>query len=514
LADGLADTTSWGEIVKRYPGLRLPLLTNEPGETRTISSDEPFVQILDPATGTGTFLVEVIDAVHRTLQAKWKRQGLSAVQQRDAWNQYVPRHLLPRLHAFELMMAPYAIAHMKIGLKLAETGYRFGTEERARIYLTNALEPWVKQVPLIGFDALAHEAAAVNEIKRHKRFTVVIGNPPYSASVCEPGWLMRKLDDWKEGLNETKSDLNREEWKFLRLAQHYCQTAGAGLVGFIINRDFLDGIAKRKLRENLAQSFPLRMVVDLNGDVKGNIADENVFDIEQGVAIALLSTKTSRPGLRFTSRVGTRAQKYADLSAKEPIDAALAQLEVAEPYYRWVPFASASTADAGMEYSQWMALDSVFKLKGSGIQTKNDPICIGWSENEVFERVRRLAEMSAREAREEFGLPGDGAWSVTSAQADLRQFGVHRKNVRRILYRPFDFRFIYYTHKSGGFLGRPRHDLMRHMIHGANIGLIFNRQIVGDRVSHFSVSRDVICHGTFYLGNKGQDYLATLSLRQ
>ena len=92
----------------------------------------------------------------------------------------MPQHLLPRLHAFELMMAPYAIAHMKIGLKLAETGYRFGTEERARIYLTNALEPWVKQLPLIGFDALAHEAAAVNEIKRHKRFTVVIGNPPYS----------------------------------------------------------------------------------------------------------------------------------------------------------------------------------------------------------------------------------------------------------------------------------------------------------------------------------------------
>lgn len=96
------------------------------------------------------------------------------------WNAYVPQHLLPRLHAFELMMAPYAIAHMKIGLKLAETGHRFGTEERARIYLTNALEPKVQQLPQIGFDALAHEAAAVNEIKWYKRFTVVIGNPPYS----------------------------------------------------------------------------------------------------------------------------------------------------------------------------------------------------------------------------------------------------------------------------------------------------------------------------------------------
>ena len=116
----------------------------------------------------------------------------------DYWNLYVPQHLLPRLHAFELMMAPYAIAHMKIGLKLAETGYRFGTEERARIYLTNALEPWVKQLPLIGFDALAHEAAAVNEIKRHKRFTVVIGNPPYSGiSSNMTDYAQRIVDAYK-----------------------------------------------------------------------------------------------------------------------------------------------------------------------------------------------------------------------------------------------------------------------------------------------------------------------------
>jgi hypothetical protein len=157
LEDGLADITTWGEMLKKHPGLKLPPLTDEPGEKRTISPDEPFVQILDPATGTATFLVEVIEVIHRTLAAKWKQQGLTDAQQQAAWNDYVPKHLLPRLHAFELMMAPYAIAHMKIGLKLAETGYRFGTEERARIYLTNALEPWVSQLPLIGFDALDHQ---------------------------------------------------------------------------------------------------------------------------------------------------------------------------------------------------------------------------------------------------------------------------------------------------------------------------------------------------------------------
>jgi hypothetical protein len=205
LADGLADITTWGEMVKKHPGLKLPPLTDLPDETRTVDPDEPFVQILDPATGTATFLVKVIDIIYLTLTEKWKQQHLTDAQQRAAWNDYVPKHLLPRLHAFELMMAPYAIAHMKISLKLAETGYRFGSEERARIYLTNALEPWVKQLPLIGFDALAHEAAAVNEIKRHKRFTVVIGNPPYSVkSYNNSAWILTLIEDFKRGLKETK----------------------------------------------------------------------------------------------------------------------------------------------------------------------------------------------------------------------------------------------------------------------------------------------------------------------
>ncbi len=509
LPDGLADITTWGEMIERHPGLKLPPKTDEPAETHTLSPDEPFVQILDPATGTATFLVEVIDIIHRTLLAKWQQQNLTATQQREAWNAYVPQHLLPRLHAFELMMAPYAIAHMKIGLKLAETGYRFATEQRARVYLTNALEPSQKQLRLPEVKALAHEATAVNEIKRHKRFTVIIGNPPYSASISEPVSLMRRLDDWKQGLNETKSDLNREEWKFLRLAQHQCMTTGAGVVGFIINRDFLDGIVKRRMREHLAQSFPLRIVVDLNGDVKGNIADENVFQIEQGVAIVVLSTNSTKPALRFSSRVGTQAQKYADLGAKKPIDVALAEIDVSAPYFRWVPLAATTAVGTGDEYAQWTPIDQVFNLKSSGIQTKNDKVCIGWSSTEVFDRVERLAELGVEEAMSEFGMDG-GAWSVTNAQADLHQFGLSRKNVLRILYRPLDVRFIYYTHKSNGFLGRPRYDLMRHMLDGRNIGLMFNRQIVGDSVSHFFVSRDLTCHGTFYLGNKGQDYLAPL----
>ena len=134
LADGLADTTTWGDMAKRNEDLTIPEGT---------SPTQAFVQILDPATGTGTFLVEVIELIHSTMVAKWKSQGHVANKIQTLWNEYVPKHLLPRLHGYELLMAPYAIAHLKIGLKLYETGYRFENDERARIYLTNALEPRV-----------------------------------------------------------------------------------------------------------------------------------------------------------------------------------------------------------------------------------------------------------------------------------------------------------------------------------------------------------------------------------
>ncbi|MCB1589761.1 MAG: hypothetical protein KDI56_12725, partial [Xanthomonadales bacterium] len=294
LVNGLADTTTWGEMLKLHPGLQLPLLTDEPGEKRTISPDEPFVQILDPATGTATFLVEVIDVIHGTLAAKWKQKRLTGDQQSVAWNQYVARHLLPRLHAYELMMAPYAIAHMKIGLKLAETGYRFGTDERALIFLTNALEPWVKQLPLIGFDALAHEAAAVNEIKRHKRFTVVIGNPPYSMiSANFNPFIESMMDDYKKHVRGEQGlvALADDYLKFVRLSQKLLAAPNCGVWGMITNHGYLKGVIHRGVRRELLDQFNTMFILDLHGD--SNIGErapagkenQNVFDIQQGVAV-------------------------------------------------------------------------------------------------------------------------------------------------------------------------------------------------------------------------------------
>ena len=227
LKDGLADTATWGEMDERHEGLRIP---------DAISPDQGFVQILDPATGTGTFLVEAIDIIHKTLVAKWKAQEHGETKIDALWNEYVPEHLLPRLHGYELLMAPYAIAHLKISLKLYETGYRFGSYERARVYLTNALESaqdFSQGALDFAIPALADEAQAVNEIKRDARFTVIIGNPPYSGHSANKGaWIRelllgsagnRRVENYFEvdggSLNERNPKwLNNDYVKFIRLA--------------------------------------------------------------------------------------------------------------------------------------------------------------------------------------------------------------------------------------------------------------------------------------------------------
>ena len=317
LEDGLADTTTWGEMAERFNDLEI---------LEGATPAQAFVHILDPATGTGTFLVEVIGLIHKTMTGKWEAEGHVAKKIEQLWNEYVPKHLLPRLHGYELLMAPYAIAHLKIGLQLYETGYRFGSNERARVYLTNALEPAGDFSGKLEFaiPALAHEAEAVNEIKRKQRFTVVIGNPPYS-NYGQPNrmpFILDLLGDYKRGLGEKKLNLDDDYLKFFRLGQFLVYGAGAGILGLITNSSYLDGIVHRKMRESLLQSFGCRLVVDLHGNTRRKEAtpegstDQNVFEIQQGVAISIWGKSVLGKGdlLHRCDLWGTQEVKYRQLS--------------------------------------------------------------------------------------------------------------------------------------------------------------------------------------------------------
>lgn len=499
LVDGLADTATWGEMLKKHPKLNLPLLTDEHGESRTVSMNEAFVQILDPATGTATFLVEVIDVIYRTLETKWVQQRLSDAQRRAAWNEYVPKHLLPRLHAFELMMAPYAIAHMKVGLKLAETGYRFAVEERLRIYLTNALEPWVKQLPLIGFEALAHEAAAVNEIKRHKRFTVVIGNPPYSIrSGNLTGEAKRLIEPFKfidgqrlveKGALQLEKNLNDDYVKFFGLFQKQIDAQSVGIVGVIANHAFFDNPTFRGFRWNLLSHFTSIQLLDLHGNSKKKeqvpigFANENVFDIQQGVAICILTrhpTESTFGAVSLAEQWGTREEKYR-------------ALEIGRFHFREIdcppPYFKMSIQDAGVtaEFNSFVSLADAMPLTSTGIKTHRDAFVIDFDEQALRDRVAKFrSNASDASIAKEFGLADTHGWRLSEARKRIRARRDWQDAFQLCLYRPFDLRNIYY---HADLVELPRAECMQNLIGGKNLALLATRQVTSPPFNHVFVTR-------------------------
>ena len=453
LTDGLADIATWGEMLKKHPEMKLPPLTDELGEKRTISPAEPFVQILDPATGTATFLIEVIEVIHQTLTAKWKQQRLNETQQLAAWNDYVPKHLLPRLHAFELMMAPYAIAHMKVGLKLAETGYRFATEERARIYLTNALEPYQKQLNLPELDALAHEANAVNDIKKSKRFTVVIGNPPYANYSANLSAESRRIVDKFRNFrgvpirerNQLQFERNIQDdfVKFISIAQDFICTSGFGIFSFITNGTMLASSSLRGMRENLAEIYSKIFELNLHGGgneiIVGTADDQNVFDIIQSVAIHLYVR--SRSGgvneINYADLIGRRSFKYETLSSHSVKSMEWQLIRPDLENFGFTP-----QDEGSCEINR--RLDSAFVRFGAGIKTNRDAVVIGFDDVSLIDAVREFDPKL-----------------ISDKQA--------MKNIHPLLYRPFDIRKIFYHEDVIASRSLPT---MKNVVAGPNIGFV------------------------------------------
>ena len=525
LEDGLADVTTWGEMAKRHKNLTVP---------EGVSPDQDFVQVLDPATGTGTFLVEAIDLIHGTLVDKWKAQGCRDRDVEVLWNEYVPNHLLPRLHGYELMMAPYAIAHLKISLKLYETGYRFGSEERAQVYLTNALEPAQDFSGLMDFaiPALAEEAKAVNKVKRGQHFTVVIGNPPYSGHSANKGDWIRGLLRGKDGdrlvesyfevdgapLNERNPKwLNDDYVKFLRLAQFEIERTDQGIVGFITNHSYLDNPTFRGMRESLTETFRGCYLLDLHGNSKKKERapdggkDENVFDIQQGVSIGLFLKRlddAEAPAriLRADLRGERDGGKYVWLAANDLHTTEWLELSPKSPRYLFVP----RDETLAEEYEGGWRITEVFPTNSVGIVTARDKLAIRWTSDEMKQVAANFAELSEDDARTRYDLGSDARdWRVLWAQADVRSHPDADKHIEPILYRPFDNRCIYYTGQTRGFICMPRPEVMRHMLAGPNVGLATTRatEIVGGW-EHIFVSKSLIQHHTVSL--KEVNYLFPL----
>lgn len=485
LAEGLADTTTWGEMAERYEDLKIP---------EGVSLDQDFVQILDPASGTGTFLVEVIDVIFATLVAKWKAAGHRDNEIDALWNEYVPKHLLTRLHGYELLMAPYAIAHLKIGLKLHETGYRFGSGERARVYLTNALEPASdKQLTLDFLPALAHEAHAVNGIKRRQRFTAVVGNPPYSnfGQLNRIPFILNLLDTYKQGLNERKLNLDDDYIKFIRFAHHTIDVTRVGIVGMITNNVFLDGITHREMRRSLRSSFSLIAVCDLHGSVKklevapdGTI-DENVFDIQQGVGITFF-VKWSRANacLQFTELWGRREEKYAALLGLTVVDRTHATALSGEaPYYFFVP-----KVFIGQEsWDQWIRIPDLMRINATGVKTHLDKVFVGFSEHEVEAGIAQFLDATWRKVPLSSAKRASPLRKALLLKAALRSSKT--SSVEDYAYRAMDMRKVAYL-PSAVEAGDHRYPVMKHLL-VPNVALVTTRQLSQGEFAHAFVTRAV-----------------------
>lgn len=487
------------------------------------------VHILDPATGTGTFLYEVIGQIFETFRGN---EGL--------WPGYVSEHLLPRIHGFELLMAPYAIAHLKVGLELKRLGYDFRSEERLRVYLTNTLEEphQYSGIPLF-MRWLAEETNNADKVKRSYPIMVVLGNPPYSGESANTGaWiagLLRGTDSMartntKTGsyfevdgqpLGEKQSKwLNDDYVKFLRFAQWRIEKTGYGVLAFVTNHGYLENPTFRGMRKSLMDSFDDLYFLDLHGNSKkkektpDGKPDKNVFDIQQGVAIGIFvkrqirRAKKSGPRLFHADLLGERESKYHWLSSNDIETTNWKSLAPTSPYYLFAP----QNADLREEYENGWKITDILPVNSVGIVTARDNLTIRESPEGVWETVSDFSTRSPEDAREKYDLGPDARdWKVDLAQKDIKKTGPTREKIVPILYRPFDTRYTYYTGQSRGFQGQPCQKVMRHMLARKNLGLITTRSIeIGRGWEHLFCTSSLIQHHTVSL--KEVNYLFPLYL--
>jgi len=498
LEDGLADITTWGEMASRNPGLEIP---------DGVDVAMPFVQILDPAVGTGTFLVEVIEVIHRTMAERWTLAGHSSARISELWNEYVPVFLLPRLCGYELMMAPYAIAHMKVELKLIETGYRFKADDRARIYLTNALESEVEVVNQLAFaiEALAHEADQVNSVKSHSRFTVVLGNPPYSIASGNLSEENRRLVERyrfvdgerirERGALQFEKNIQDDYVKYFALGEDLVLRSGHGILAFITNGNYLDASTLRGLRSSLRESFSCAYVFDLHGDGSGvsvdgsGGADENVFDIQQGVAIGIFARPpAANRSARRGDLGGTRRRKSEELLRLDCYEACSAIVDQRPPNY----YLSEMDGEIAVDWAEWEDLHEMFGQYSAGIITARDALVIDTDRERLVRRMSKVRDSSLEDVDllKHFEISNKRGWDVSKARQRLAVLSPLESAVSSLAYRPFDSRWIFYD-KS--FVWGRAHPTMKHLGRADNVALTVCKQLTKTSAdwSHVFVARDI-----------------------
>ncbi len=457
------------------------------GQTQTIDKHIHRVQILDPATGTGTFLAETIRHIYSNHFANM--QG--------AWQGYVTEHLIPRLNGFELLMTSYAMAHLKLDILLGETGYvPDKNPERLNVYLTNSLEEYNPDTGTLFASWLSNEANEANHIKRDKPVMVVMGNPPYSGESANKGdWIMGLMDDYKkEPEGKIKLQERNPKWinddyvKFLRYGQHFIEKNGEGVLAFINPHGFLDNPTFRGMRWSLLNTYDTIYVIDLHGNSKkketapDGSSDVNVFDIMQGVSINIL-VKTGKKKAGELAQVlhydlyGKRELKYDFLSQNSLKTLPFVKLDNVAPNYFFVQ----KDFGAQAQYDVGFSVNELFTVNSVGVATANDGVLINEQASVLISTVENTYNIDA-----------------------------DPQLVQKVAYRPFDSRVVYYDVK---LVARAREKVMRNFVDFSNLGLVFKRGDVEPCAAPVFVADSIIDFRSWSrAGMQGGDFIAPLYL--
>jgi predicted helicase len=443
------------------------------------------VQVLDPAVGTGTFISAVIGNIYK---------NLLKTGQKGRWHKYVHNELLPRIHGFELMMAPYTIAHIKLGLAFEKTGFKH-FNRRLGIYLTNSLEEGLTQEDLFSFgfaESIAEESKEALKIKKETPIMVVLGNPPYSVSSSNKGeWIQELIKVYKKDLNERNiQPLSDDYIKFIRFAEHFIGNNKTGIVAMITNNSFLGGIIHRQMRKHLLETFDDIYILDLHGNSKkkevclDGSKDENVFNIMQGVSINIFVKKKKEnkelANVFHCDLYGKREKKFEFLEKNNLKKIKWVELKFKKPYYFFVP----KDFKSEKSYNESFKIQKLFINFASGIATGQDSFVVKWELSEILELRQNLFSKSKEEMIKMYNL----------RENQIQRIFADKHNIinkyTEILYRPFDYRYTLYSPKSNGLIQRPRPEIMKHMVKD-NLALLTCKKQTSYDFQHIFLSRNI-----------------------
>jgi len=441
---------------------------------QTITKELHRVQVLDPATGTGTFLAQTIKFIKENF---WG----------GSWSSYVENSLIPRLNGFELLMASYAMAHLKLDMILMDSGYKPTNNNRLNIYLTNSLESYHEETNNLFSSYLANEAKQADRIKKDTPVMVVMGNPPYSGvSANNSEFINNLLDDYKKEWDGSKLKEKNPKWinddyvKFIRYAQFLVDKNKEGVLAYITNHSYIDNPTFRGMRYSLLKSFDKIYILDLHGNAKkkevcpDGSKDENVFDIMQGVAIIIAIKTTASNKLAKLYKYdlyGKRETKYNFLDTNSLNSLQWEEIRYKEPNFYFFK----QDYKLKEEYEKGFKIDELFKIFTLGLITKRDKLVIDNDKHDLINKIKYFinTDKTTKEVCDVFGLPvkDKDKWDAEKSIKSIKNNEIEIF-IKNITYRPFDIKNIFY---HDNFVARPNKKIFQHFIYD-NYALIIGRQ--------------------------------------